>query len=86
MRTADLSAARRGALAPACVEAGVVGALLALVFLARLGALDVPLERDEGAYAYIAAQWRSGLIPYRDVFDHKPPLVYLGDGALHGAR
>ncbi len=86
MRAADLSAARRGALAPACVEAGVVGALLAPVFLARLGALDVPLERDEGAYAYIAAQWRSGLIPYRDVFDHKPPLVYLVYAAVLTVR
>ena len=35
-----------------------------------------PLERDEGAYGYIAQQVLSGGLPYRDAFDHKPPAVY----------
>jgi 4-amino-4-deoxy-L-arabinose transferase-like glycosyltransferase len=37
----------------------------------------LPLERDEGAYALIAAHWFAGMTLYRDLFDHKPPGVYL---------
>ena len=51
--------------------------ILALGLSFRAGALDFPLDRDEGAYAYIGANLPSGIVPYRDVFDHKPPGVYL---------
>ena len=40
-------------------------------------ALDVPLERDEGEYAYIAQRVLQGEIPYRDIFNQKPPGVFL---------
>ncbi len=36
----------------------------------------VVLERDEAAYSTLAMGLRHGLVPYRDLFDHKPPLVY----------
>jgi len=39
--------------------------------------VDVPLDRDEGAYAFIAQQWSRGAALYRDYFDHKPPPVYM---------
>jgi len=52
--------------------------LLALSLTLRVASLvDAPLDRDEGAYALIAQQWRHGALPYRDYFDHKPPLVYV---------
>lgn len=54
----------------------LIGALLIAVSM-RLPALHLPLERDEGAYAYIAWSWLRGALPYRDLFDHKPPLIYL---------
>lgn len=38
---------------------------------------QLPLERDEGAYAVIAARWLAGDTLYRELFDHKPPLVYV---------
>jgi len=38
--------------------------------------LDVPLERDEGGYAYIAWQWANDGIPYKDAFDQKPPVIF----------
>ena len=38
--------------------------------------ISEPLERDEGAYGYIAQQVLAGGLPYRDAFDHKPPAVY----------
>ncbi len=44
--------------------------------------VDAPLDRDEGAYALIAQQWSRGAMPYRDYFDHKPPLVYLAYRAV----
>jgi 4-amino-4-deoxy-L-arabinose transferase-like glycosyltransferase len=48
-----------------------------VVVLLRLPGLPMPLERDEGAYAYVAWTWLHGGLPYRDAFDHKPPLIYL---------
>jgi hypothetical protein len=55
----------------------------ALVFLAfRLPFLDLPLERDEGEYAYIAQRWLAGgFVPYRDAFDQKPPAIFAAYAA-----
>lgn len=52
-------------------------AATAIAVFMRWPILSLPLERDEGAYAYIAARWLHGSLPYRDMFDHKPPLLYL---------
>lgn len=38
--------------------------------------LNTPLERDEGAYAYMADVIQRGGLPYLNAFDHKPPLIY----------
>jgi len=38
--------------------------------------MGAPFERDEGAYATIAQGLLDGKVPYRDLFDNKPPLVY----------
>src|SRR5262245_30837278 len=60
-------------------------AAFSIVLRARLA--PIPLERDEGEYAYIAQRWLAGDIPYRDAFDQKPPgvfLVYAGLFALVG--
>lgn len=56
--------------------------VLALMLLAagwwlRAPLHHLPLERDEGAYVLIAARWLAGAALYRDLFDHKPPLVYM---------
>jgi 4-amino-4-deoxy-L-arabinose transferase-like glycosyltransferase len=50
--------------------------------LLRLPAFDMPLNRDEAAYALIGDQGSLHLLPYRDFFDHKQPLVYLVYWAL----
>jgi len=44
-----------------------------LLYLPFLGA---PFERDEGVYATVAQGLLDGKVPYRDLFDNKPPLVY----------
>jgi hypothetical protein len=51
-------------------------ALVALAaLLLRAPVADVPFERDEGEYAYLAWRWLEGDVPYRDGFDQKPPGV-----------
>jgi len=42
----------------------------------RLPFVSLPLERDEGEYAYIAQQMLRGYVPYADAFDQKPPGVF----------
>jgi 4-amino-4-deoxy-L-arabinose transferase-like glycosyltransferase len=51
--------------------------ILALQVILRLPFLAVPLDRDEGAYGYIAQRILAGEVPYRDAVDHKPPLIYF---------
>jgi hypothetical protein len=53
--------------------------LLFLVLLTaalRIPLLDIPLERDEGEYAYIAWRLEHQEMPYRDWVDQKPPAVF----------
>lgn len=39
--------------------------------------LTEPFDRDELAYGVVARLLLDGGQPYRDLFDHKPPLIYL---------
>jgi len=48
-----------------------------LVLLIRAPLVDLPFERDEGGYAYIAWRLGHGELPYRDWFDQKPPGIFL---------
>ena len=59
-----------------------LGSLLALLLLLRWHLLDIPLERDESAYAYIGKRILDGQIPYRDVYEMKPPLLLYSYAAL----
>ena len=68
-----------------------VPALLVLAVVAfalvRVPYLSLPLERDEGEYAYLAQRMLAGEPPYRDAFDQKPPgvfAVYAGAFAVLG--
>jgi 4-amino-4-deoxy-L-arabinose transferase-like glycosyltransferase len=50
---------------------------IVLVVLAiRIPLLNIPLDRDEGGYAYIAWRMGFGEMPYRDWIDQKPPGVF----------
>jgi len=51
--------------------------ILALQVFLRLPFIQMPLERDEGAYGYMAQRILAGEVVYRDGFDHKPPVVYF---------
>ena len=53
----------------------------------RYRMLDVPLERDEGEYAYAGQQILKGVVPYKQLFSMKLPgvfAVYAGMLALFG--
>lgn len=50
--------------------------ILGSIFV-RLQYLDLPLERDEGEYAYIAWRFNEGTAPYLSAYTMKFPLVHL---------
>lgn len=66
----------------ACIA--IVAAAIAMFGLLRVPFLSLPLERDEGEYAYIAQRAAHGEVPYRDAFDQKPPGVFLAYRAAFG--
>jgi 4-amino-4-deoxy-L-arabinose transferase-like glycosyltransferase len=51
-------------------------AIFAFALLLRWPIADIPLERDEGEYSYIAQRWLQGEPPYKESFDQKPPGVF----------
>jgi hypothetical protein len=54
--------------------------LVVLAVLAPIAPLYQPIPaRDQGVYLYVGQQILDGRIPYRDVWDHKGPLVYYID-------
>lgn len=42
----------------------------------RINMVNIPLERDEGMFGYMGQLILDGGLPYRDAFDHKPPVVF----------
>ena len=57
--------------------AAALAVIAALPVLLYLPFMDEPLYVDEGVYGSIARGLLDGQIPYRDLFDNKPPLHYL---------
>lgn len=55
----------------------ILGAFIAL-YSSNPSALTLP-SRDSGVFLYIGWRWLNGDIPYKDVWDHKPPLIYMVD-------
>jgi hypothetical protein len=66
----DVPRAGRSFVVGLCIVCGVAALL-------RWPIVNMPLERDEGEYAYIAQRWLRGDVPYRDAFDQKPPGVFV---------
>lgn len=50
--------------------------IIALAALLRSGLLSVPLERDEGEYAYTAQLILQGIPPYAEAYSMKMPGIY----------
>lgn len=51
--------------------------ILLLVVLARVRLLEVPLERDEGEYAYMGQLLLQGVPPYAEAYNMKFPGTYV---------
>ncbi len=58
-------------------DIGVWLILAALLVLMRWPFIGIPLERDEGEYAYCAWQMQQGVMPYRDIRTHVSPGVFF---------
>ena len=66
--------------APARALESLLVFLVVAITLLLLSPLNIPiLGRDEGVFVYIGQQILQGKIPYRDVWDHKGPLIYYID-------
>lgn len=64
-------------LAKAAIEALFpLGLLLATILLVRHETRVDFASRDTVVYAVAADRWATGEVPYRDFFDHKPPVIY----------
>jgi hypothetical protein len=59
-----------------------LGGCLAAAVVLHLPALGQPLDRDTALYAAIGQRLGPDTLPYRDLFDHKQPLVHWVYGAL----
>jgi 4-amino-4-deoxy-L-arabinose transferase-like glycosyltransferase len=68
------------------------GPRTALGFIALLIVISVslafyptlPFTENEGIYGAVAQEMRHGALLYKDVWDHKPPLIYLDYGFIQG--
>jgi hypothetical protein len=60
-----------------------IGIVLAFLFIVRINLFDLPLERDESAYAYLGQRAGEGLAPYRDFYEMKPPFLFYGYALLN---
>src|SRR6185436_9663106 len=58
--------------------ASLVGALITL-FPNNPNNMTLP-SRDSGVFLYVGWRLLTGDVPYRDVWDHKPPLIYFING------
>jgi 4-amino-4-deoxy-L-arabinose transferase-like glycosyltransferase len=61
----------------ALVVWGVLLAILIVAAAVRVRLLDVPLERDEGEYAYAGQLILRGVPPYESVYNMKLPGIYV---------
>src|SRR5829696_1805235 len=59
------------------IVVSLLGAITSL-FPSNPGNMTLP-SRDSGVFLYIGWRFLNGDIPYRDVWDHKPPLIYFVD-------
>lgn len=57
-------------------------AVIAIAFIIRMNWLELPMERDEGSYAYMGREAMFGGRPYIDFYEMKPPGIFYMYGLL----
>ncbi len=60
----------------------LLGIVMLLIIWVRIRLLSVPLERDEGEYAYAGSQLLQGVIPYKEAYNMKLPGTYFMYAAI----
>jgi hypothetical protein len=53
-----------------------LGAVIIFISFIRLRLINVPLERDEGEYAYFGKLILDGIAPYKEAYNMKLPGTY----------
>ncbi len=57
-------------------------AAVSVTLLVRIRLLEMPLERDEGEYAYAGQLWLAGVPPYEAAYNMKFPGTYAANAAI----
>ena len=52
-------------------------AALVVTWVLRMNFWSQPFEMDEGAYGYMGWGMLNGLVPYKDMYDQKPPGIFV---------
>jgi 4-amino-4-deoxy-L-arabinose transferase-like glycosyltransferase len=52
-------------------------AVMVLTWILRMNFWGQPFEMDEGAYGYMGWGMHNGLVPYKDMYDQKPPGIFV---------
>src|SRR5712671_405845 len=60
----------------------LVAMVILLVFCIRVRLRDMPLERDEGEYAYAGQLMLHGVAPYKEAYNMKLPGTYAAYAVL----
>ena len=63
-------------LTPALICWTLLCIIIISACILRLGLVDVPLQRDEGEYAYAGQLILNGIVPYKEVHNMKLPGIY----------
>jgi len=58
------------------LEWAILTLIIAASFVLRLQVVDIPLERDEGEYAYAAQLLLDGVPPFKEAYNMKFPGIY----------
>ena len=72
-------AAARGSLGRVALW---IAAIVLVTAVVRVPTFRLPLDQDGSVFCTCALTWSEGGLPYRDAWDHKPPLTYLAYRAL----
>ncbi len=62
---------------PVLVQAVLFAVIISIYFHFRINLIDIPLNRDEGGFAFFGRLISQGGALYKDGVDHKPPGIWL---------
>lgn len=91
----SVGASEVDALSPK-IERAILLLIILMVAVFRINLIDIPYERDEGAYIYFGQMIVQGQTPYHDFYEDKPPanmyfyalMVWIfgpNEGNMHAA-